>query len=306
MISAWMLKNQVEIQELSKNLFIFKFSTKRDIEFVLKNDPWSLDRALLVLYRISGEEQPADLNLHTGIFWVRVYELPLVLRIEAMARKLGNILGDYVEMDSKEAYRIGRFLRLKVSMDLQKPLKRGAIVKFKEKNLRVHFKYERLPTFCYIYGKIGHQLKDCETLEDMNKKGYEDMDKQELSFGHWLRASPLPKLGEDQKTKDSSSGTCSKSLFNASSSHSKCGLKDKDKTEENEVEQLQWKSKGEDATRNLEVDKGVKREVADVEDVAESLSAVALSMIVKPNHPRAELLPAKQKRWTRKKGVRKA
>lgn len=64
MISAWKLKNQVDIQDLSKNLFLFKFSSKRDLEFVLKNGPWSFDRALLVMNRISGEEQPSDLNMH--------------------------------------------------------------------------------------------------------------------------------------------------------------------------------------------------------------------------------------------------
>ncbi|XP_058756011.1 uncharacterized protein LOC131629230 [Vicia villosa] len=213
MVSAWRLKNPVEIQELNKNLFLFNFATKRDMEFVLKSGPWSFDRALLVLAKISGDEQPADTDLHTGAFWVRIYELPLALRIEAMAKKLGNILGEFVEADPKEAYRNGRFLHVKVKVDLKKPLKRGTMVKYKEKSLRVHFKYERLPTFCYICGRIGHQMKDCEDLEDMTEEGFEDLDEQELSYGQWLRASPLPKLGEEHRTKDSSSGTRSRSLL---------------------------------------------------------------------------------------------
>ncbi|XP_058749039.1 uncharacterized protein LOC131622001 [Vicia villosa] len=306
MVAAWRLKNPVEIQELNKNLLLFNFSTKRDMEFVLKSGPWSFDRALLVLAKISGDEQPTDLDLHTGDFWVRIYELPLALRTEAMAKKLGNILGEFVEADPKEAYRNGRFLRVKVMIDLKKPLKRGTMVKYKEKSLRVHFKYERLLTFCYICGRIGHQMKDCEDLEDMTEEGFEDLDEQELSYGHWLRASPLPKLGEEFRTKDSSSGTCNRSLFNVSSSQSRCGTKDKEKLDELEVEQLQKMVKeGGDGSKNCEDNGGKQKAVADVEDVAESLSAVALSQVDKTNQSKAISSSSKQKKWTRKRGVRK-
>lgn len=66
---------------------------------------------------------------------------------EAMDKKLGGILGEFEEMDQKEAHRNERFLRIKVKINLKKPLKPGTVVRYKEKNLRVHFKYERLPTF---------------------------------------------------------------------------------------------------------------------------------------------------------------
>lgn len=59
----------------------------------------------------------------------------------------------------KEANINGRILQIKVTLDLKMPLKRGNVVRFKVKNLRVHFKYERLPTFCYVSGRLGHQLK---------------------------------------------------------------------------------------------------------------------------------------------------
>ncbi|KAI5383920.1 hypothetical protein KIW84_071052 [Lathyrus oleraceus] len=39
MISAWKLKNSVKTQELSKNIYLFRFASKRDLEFVLRNAP---------------------------------------------------------------------------------------------------------------------------------------------------------------------------------------------------------------------------------------------------------------------------
>lgn len=94
--------------------------------------------------------------MNFGAFWVRIYELPLMLRSETMARKIGNIISSFEEMDPREACRTWRFMRIKVTIDLQNPLKRGTIVKFKEKDRMVHFKYERLPTFCFACGRIGH------------------------------------------------------------------------------------------------------------------------------------------------------
>lgn len=56
-----------------------------------------------------------------------------------MARKLGNIIGTFEEMDIKEAHGNGRFMRVKVTLDLKEPLKRGTVITFKDKNIRVHF-----------------------------------------------------------------------------------------------------------------------------------------------------------------------
>ncbi|XP_058751474.1 uncharacterized protein LOC131624535 [Vicia villosa] len=278
MISAWKLKNQVETQDLGKNLFLFKFATKRDLDFVIKNGPWSFDRLLLVLNRISGEEKPSDINMHFASFWVRIYELPLKLRSEAMAKKIGSTLGNFEEMDLREVCRNGRFLRIKVILDLKLPLKGETVIKFKEKNLRVHFKYERLPIFCFVCGRLGHQMKDCEAVEDLSEEGCEELEEKDLSYGQWLRASPLPKMGEEQKKRDSSSGTCSKSLFNVSSGQSRCEQKIQGTGEEPEVQQA--KTTGENpveigGSKNPEMD---KQKTLEIERVAESFGAVAFSI----------------------------
>lgn len=81
-------------------------------------------------------------------------------------------------------------------------------------------------------------MKDYEALGDLRKKkGYEDPDEQDLLCGLWLRASSLPRISDEQKTKDSSSGTCSRSLFNISSCQSKCGTKGKEMEGKLEMDQ---------------------------------------------------------------------
>lgn len=48
-LNAWKLKNPVEIQDLSKNLFLFKFTTKRELKYILRSGPWRFGRSLLML-----------------------------------------------------------------------------------------------------------------------------------------------------------------------------------------------------------------------------------------------------------------
>ncbi|XP_058741861.1 uncharacterized protein LOC131614267 [Vicia villosa] len=305
MTGAWKLKNPVEIQELSKNLYLFRFATKRDLESVLRNGPWSFDRNLLILTRVSGEEQPSALNMHFGTFWVRIYELPLMLRTESMARKLGGILGSLEEVDQNEAHRNGRFLRIKVSIDLNQPLKRGTMVRFKEKNLRIYFKYERLPTFCFVCGKVGHQLKDCDSVEDLSEEGFEELDEQELSYGTWLRASPLPKITDEQRKKETKSSSCSKSLFNVSSGQSGCGSKNKEKEGDGEVEQKKDENggKGKEVVQEKAAKPGVQ--VLEIEAVAEFLGAVDISNIGSGKNLIPKGSGARKKKWTRKSTTRK-
>ncbi|XP_058732884.1 uncharacterized protein LOC131604465 [Vicia villosa] len=324
MLGAWKLKNAVEVQELNKNLFLFRFTTRREMENILKNGQWSFDRNLLVLSRITGEEQPSELNMHFGTFWVRVYELPLMLRSEAMAKKLGGILGDFEELDTKEAHRNGRFLRIKVNIDLRKPLKRGTMVRFKEKNLRVHFKYERLPTFCFVCGKLGHQIKDCDVVGDLSEEGFENIEEQDLAFGAWLRASPLPRIQEEVKKKDTSSSSCSKNLFNVSSGQSRHETKGKSKDgEEGEVEQQRTMVQDEPGAKiattkkntqeiqlmesnRVQKGKEPRKTNLEIEAMAESLGAVDISNVGKGSKELSVEGKSKKRKWIRRQNTRKA
>ncbi|MCH96370.1 hypothetical protein A2U01_0017356, partial [Trifolium medium] len=284
MTQAWRCRNPVDIQDLNRNLFLFKFATKKEAELVCRNGPWSFDRNLLILNRISGDEQPSELEMNRVSFWVRVYDLPLKLRSEGMAKKLGNILGNFEEMDTKECNRMGKFLRIRVSMDLRKPLKR----------------------------RIGHQMRDCEEIEDHDSDAYSELEEKDLAFGPWLRASPLPKVFFDVK-KESSSGTCSKSLF-PSNSNNKGQSSGTAKVSEEEVEQHKSTNDTEGNKNAAEATEENRDEAMEggrlfvgiaqeeVEGVAESLGAVSISIVPKPVEVKNPLKEGKGRKWVRHKG----
>lgn len=64
-VDVWKLKKPMEVQELGKNVFLFIFSTKHDLDNILSSGPWSFDRNILVLKRISKTEQLSEMALDT-------------------------------------------------------------------------------------------------------------------------------------------------------------------------------------------------------------------------------------------------
>ncbi|XP_074266286.1 uncharacterized protein LOC141588759 [Silene latifolia] len=77
-----------------------------------------------------------------------------------------------------------RAVRIRVIHDVRRPLKSTVKVRMSEgRSAATEFKvkFERLPTFCYGCGVLGHGEKECEDGP------YEE---GELKYGEWLRASP--------------------------------------------------------------------------------------------------------------------
>ena len=55
-----------------------------------------------------------------------------------------------------------KFLRIRVEIPIDKPFRRGGnITNAEGERVWINFKYERLPTFCYICGILGHDDKHC-------------------------------------------------------------------------------------------------------------------------------------------------
>ncbi|KAK5811813.1 hypothetical protein PVK06_027186 [Gossypium arboreum] len=75
-------------------------------------------------------------------------------------------------------------MRIKVKIDVLKPLKRVARVVDKDGGEKIGvIKYERLPDFYYVCGLIGHTIKNFK-----NKKEGIWMNDSNLQFGSWMRA----------------------------------------------------------------------------------------------------------------------
>lgn len=85
-------------------------------------------------------------------------------------------------MDSDEDGQcLGETLRVRITIDIRKPLRRGVLLKVgsmaDEKWIPIT--YEKLPDFCYGCGKLGHVVKECDVHVPVSDTPYQ--------YGTWLR-----------------------------------------------------------------------------------------------------------------------
>ncbi|KAL2892811.1 Retrotransposon Gag-like protein 3 [Bienertia sinuspersici] len=97
-------------------------------------------------------------------------------------------MGGFIEYDETDSLCLDSFMRIKVNVDVDKPLRRGfKIATMQNWTKWVDIKYERLGDFCFYCGRIGHIDRDCSFIEED-----EEMRKSLVyKYGPWLKASPL-------------------------------------------------------------------------------------------------------------------
>ncbi|XP_021736450.1 uncharacterized protein LOC110703000 [Chenopodium quinoa] len=171
------------IRTLSPNLYAFQFFYWRDKEKVFNGRSWCWDNNLIVLNEVHGDEQPEQVNLQLSPFWVRVCKLPFNCRSDEYVKALVTGLGELIELEP-DALGLNRYRRVQVLIDVDKPLRRYQRVGDKGGNeIKIEFKYERLPYLCFACGVIGHSEKDCLMVSEEEKE-------KRLGWGLFLRASP--------------------------------------------------------------------------------------------------------------------
>lgn len=186
MASLWRPNEGMEVYDLGGFGYSFVFYHKMDLQKVLDGGPWSFEQAMLVLYQLKAEEDPNTVQLNEFEIWVQVYDLPRGFISENILKTVGASIGRYVKSDPKNFDGLWKsFVRIRVAMNVDKPLKRRMKIKREgDKWGWINFKYERLGTFCFVCGFIGHSERECNIV-------YANSDKViDRAYGSWLRAPP--------------------------------------------------------------------------------------------------------------------
>jgi hypothetical protein len=150
---------------------------------------------MLVLNTLAEDEDPREVQLTKVPFWIQVHNLPARFMSQKVGKNIADYIGEYLEYDEKNDNLPWRkYMRIHVLVDVRLPLKRTKKIKKPEGESRiVQFRYERLGTFCYICGLMGHSDSRCPKLFEM---GDSDV-KREWSLE--LRAEMGRKLGGESR-----------------------------------------------------------------------------------------------------------
>ncbi|XVF20686.1 hypothetical protein REPUB_Repub12eG0023400 [Reevesia pubescens] len=116
--------------------------------------------------------KPEEVIMDRCPFWVQVFGLPLRLMNAKIGAVIGETLGDVEEIDiDSDSNAWGCSVRVRVNLNISKALLRGSRINIEGgSKALVLYKYENLPDFCYVCGKLTHQENDCDVAANMNKR----------------------------------------------------------------------------------------------------------------------------------------
>lgn len=201
MADVWRPAMGINIKEVKKDLFLFQFYHKDDLDWVQKGGPWSFDNAIPVFNSINMGEDPLKVPLNEVSFWIQIHDLPTGYMSESVGRQLGNFFGMFLEYDPKNNTGIWReCMRIRIKVDIRKPLKRKKkIVRKNASEFIVSCKYERLGDFYFRCGMLSHTERFCQ-------KKFQQSSEMEKEWGGWLRAQPRRVAGKSKWLREDGDG----------------------------------------------------------------------------------------------------
>ncbi|XP_042964598.1 uncharacterized protein LOC122298810 [Carya illinoinensis] len=183
---AWRPVRGIKFRDLNSSIMLIEFDDECDKDRVIRDGPWSFDKHLVLVKEVEGHQQVHQIQFTEASFLVRLHDLPFIARNEYMGSLLGSKIGKVIEVDIvKGEVAWGEFLRVRVAMDISKPLLRGKLVNIGlEKPVWIRFSYERLPNFCYCCGLLNHSHSECVKWKDQQHS----VGEEGFPYGNWLRA----------------------------------------------------------------------------------------------------------------------
>lgn len=184
MANLWRPKEGMEVHDMGDSRYSFVLYHKMDVQKIVDGGPWNFEQAMLVLHELAPTEDPSKVKLQYADIWVQIYDIPRGFLSENILKSVGESMGKYIRSEAKTFEGAWKpFVRIRVSVNIEKPLKRRMRIKREGDNWSwMNFKYERLGTFCFVCGILGHSERECSVV-------YANPDKQvEKAYGTWLKA----------------------------------------------------------------------------------------------------------------------
>ena len=183
----WRAKKGFKVRDAGEHMMLFEFDNAEEVNKILRSEPWSFDRYIVVLHKLENTTPMHELQFNTVAIWVQVHNIPFTHLNRTTAEELCEVIGVVDHESNDNEVDRGSFFRVRVRIDISVPLCRGRILSIEDdEDCWVEFKYERLPNICYWCGCLDHSDKDCErwiasegTLASSDKE-----------YGPWIRATP--------------------------------------------------------------------------------------------------------------------
>lgn len=119
---------------------------------ILVDGPWSYEQSLLIMKKLAPHESRFDISLSKAEFWVQIHSLPFSFCSEKVVKTISSYVGEFIRANKNTFDGTWKsFIHMIVSIDVTTPLKRKMKLKKPgEEGVCVDFKYEKMPSFCFL------------------------------------------------------------------------------------------------------------------------------------------------------------
>jgi hypothetical protein len=152
-------------KEMGDNLFLFHFNHPAGAKRALEDGPWMAGHNLLVMAKYDGKCTLEATEFNHIPIWIRVSGLPMGMMNRDVEEIIGEEVAQFLDVDAEDnGMAAGRYLRLKVRIDIRQPLMQGITTEIDDEGEEKRWcplEYEFLPEFCYSCGIIGYTDKNC-------------------------------------------------------------------------------------------------------------------------------------------------
>lgn len=103
---------------------------------ILNGRPWLFDNYLFSFIRYNGLTPPHLMDFKKVAFWIQFHHQPLACMNCEVGRQIGQTIGKVEEVDvAGDSVGWGRYLRVRIGIDVEKPLARDCILQLKGKEI---------------------------------------------------------------------------------------------------------------------------------------------------------------------------
>ncbi|KAG8500690.1 hypothetical protein CXB51_002841 [Gossypium anomalum] len=143
MKSIWKMRKKLEIQLAWQNLFLIVFEIEEDLEIVMEGQPWLFRKKLVLFDWLTKPMERSQIQLNSSPFWIKIGPCFPEFDKKDLLHATGVAFRGVLRSEIN-----GEFYRLKIQLDVQKPLRRGIFISIdNQRKSWISFKYEKLPMY---------------------------------------------------------------------------------------------------------------------------------------------------------------